>query len=316
LIGILLIIFLGLWTAVGPGFRAAQAADAPLEHPATANPILTDSAVPASPGQLSLQPYWSLSLVAGKLTANWRRVSADGNFRSFQLPVKITYGLLQNLEIYAQMPFIHNWADHVQNPGAPGNRAAGFSGVGDLALTLKYQLLEETAWRPTVSAIFTTDFPTGHRFQTNPARLGLDVLGAGAYAFTGGGNLSKWLGPVYLYANLWYSLSTRESRPPPNLIANPLMAPVHSRDLIICNLAAEYPLTGPWVLLLEGYSTWEVGPLFRRSHEPCGILMGALPGIEYVFNSSWSCELGVALDLAGRNSLFGYTPIFTVIMTY
>jgi hypothetical protein len=44
--------------------------------------------------------------------------------------------------------------------------------------------------------------------------------------------------------------------------------------------------------------------------------MGLLPGIEYVFDSRWSCELGVALDLAGKNSLYGYTPIFTVIMTY
>ena len=76
--------FLGLWMAVGPGFRTAAAADAPPEHPATANPIITDSAVPASPGQLSLQPYWSLDCVAGKLTANWRRVSAGGDFRSFQ----------------------------------------------------------------------------------------------------------------------------------------------------------------------------------------------------------------------------------------
>jgi hypothetical protein len=44
--------------------------------------------------------------------------------------------------------------------------------------------------------------------------------------------------------------------------------------------------------------------------------MGLLPGIEYIFNSRWACELGVALDLAGRNSSYGYTPIFTVIMTY
>jgi hypothetical protein len=59
-----------------------------------------------------------------------------------------------------------------------------------------------------------------------------------------------------------------------------------------------------------------VGPLFHRSHEPCGILMGLMPGIEYVVNPRWAFELGVALDLAGKNSLYGYTPIFTVTMTY
>ena len=223
---------------------------------------------------------------------------------------------MQNLEIYTQMPFIHNGADQVRQAGAPGDHAAEFSGVGDLGLTLKYQLLAETVWRPTVSAIFAVDFPTGHHVQINPARLGTDVQGAGVYAFTAGANLSKWLGPVYLYSNLWYSIANREPGPSTNLIANPLMVPVHGRDLITWNLAAEYPLTGPWVVLLEGYSSWEVGPLLRQSHEPPSILMGLLPGIEYIFNSRWSCELGVALDLAGRNSLFGYTPIFTVIMTY
>jgi hypothetical protein len=316
LIRILLTMLLGLWTAVGPGFRVAAAAGAPPEHPTTANPIITDSAVPAAPGQLSLQPYWSLTFVAGHLTSGWRRGRAGGNFRSFQMPVKITCGLFRNMEIYAQIPFIHNWADHVQDAGAPENRAAGFSGVGDLAVTLKYQLLEETARRPTVSAIFTTDFPTGHHFRTNPARLGMDVLGAGAYAWTFGANLSKWLGPVYLYSNLWYSISSREPGVSPHLVANPLMVPVLGRDLVTWNLAAELPLTAPWVALLEFYSAWEVGPLCRRPHEPPSVLMGLLPGIEYVFNSRWSCELGVAVDLAGKNSLFGYTPIFTVIMTY
>jgi hypothetical protein len=316
LMRILLTMFLGLWVTVGPWFRVATAADAPPEHPATATPIITDSAVPAAPGQLSLQPYWSLAWVAGNLTAGWRRVGARGNFRSLQIPVKVTYGLMRNLEIYAQMAFIHNWAGHVQDAAAPGNRDAGFSGVGDLAVTLKYQLLEETAWRPAVSAILTTDFPTGHHFRTNPARLGTDVLGAGAYAWTCGANLSKWLGPVYLYSNLWYSISSRDPGASPHLAANPLMVPVHGRDLIIGNMAAEWPLTGPWVALLEFYSSWEVGPLCRRPQGPPSILMGLLPGIEYVFNSRWSCELGVALDLAGKNSLYGYTPIFTVIMTY
>jgi hypothetical protein len=94
------------------------------------------------------------------------------------------------------------------------------------------------------------------------------------------------------------------------------MASVLARDLITWNMAAEWPLTGGGVALLEFYSSWEVGPLFRRPRQPPGILMGLLPGIEYVFNPRWSCELGVAVDLGGKNSLYGYTPIFTVIMTY
>jgi hypothetical protein len=315
-IRILFIMLLGLWTAAGPGVRVAAAADAPPEHPATATPIITDTAVPVALGQLSIQPFWAPTFAVGNLSSEWRRMGPGGNFRSLQIPVKITYGLVRNMEIYAQIPFIHNWADDVRVGGAPGNRAAEFSGVGDLAVTLKYQLLEETPRCPTVSAILTTDFPTGHHFHTNPARLDLDVLGAGAYVWTFGANLSKWLGPVYLYSNLWYSISSRETVAPSHLVANPLMAPVLGRDLITWNLAAEWPLVGGWVALLEFYSSWNVGPLGRRAKGPPSILMGLLPGIEYVFNSHWSCELGVAVDLAGKNSLYGCTPIFTVTMTY
>jgi hypothetical protein len=182
--------------------------------------------------------------------------------------VKVTYGLVRNMEIYAQMAFIHNWANQVQESGAPGTRGASFSGVGDLVVTLKYQLLEETARCPTVSAILTMGFPTGHHFRTNPARLGTDILGAGAYAWTLGANLSKWLGPVYLYSNLWYSISSRDPGASRHLIAGPLITPVLARDLITWNMAAEWPLTGGWVALLEFYSSWEVGPLFRRPRPP------------------------------------------------
>jgi hypothetical protein len=312
----LLAIFLGIWIVVAPLFRVAAAGEAPPVHPATAGPIITDSAVPASPGQLTIQPYWSLSFVAGAFSPNWRRVSVWGDFRSLQIPLKVTYGLIPNLEIYAQMAFINNWGSHVDDPKEPGVRAASFSGVGDLAVTLKYQLLKESDRCPTVSAIFTTDFPTGHHYPTNPARLGTDVQGAGTYGFTTGANLSKWVGPVYLSANLWYSVALRDPHPTSHLLANPLMAPVHGRDLIIGNLAAEYPVAGPWVALLEYYGSWEVGPLFRGSHEPPSILMGVMPGIEYIVNSRWACELGVAVDLAGRNSLHGYTPMVTVILTF
>jgi hypothetical protein len=316
LIRILLTILLGIWTAVLPVFGVARAADEGPAPPATAGPIIGESAVPVSPGQWVIQPFVALNFVAGNFTANWQRESAGGNFRSLQIPVRVTYGLSANLEIYGLMAFIHNWADQVNDPNLPGHHAAGFSGVGDLSLTLKYRVLAETTWRPTIAAIFTVDFPTGHHYRVNPARLGVDVQGAGVYAFTGGANLSKWLGSVYLYANLWYSIATGEPGNLTPVISTPLMVPVHGRDQITWNLAAEWPLSGPWVALLEWYSSWTVGPLFHRSHEPPGNLMGLMPGIEYVVNPRWAFELGVALDLAGKNSLYGYTPIFTVTMTY
>jgi hypothetical protein len=204
----------------------------------------------------------------------------------------------------------------VEASGPKGERAADFGGLGDISLSLKYRLLEETPWRPTVSALFQVDFPSGHRYGLNPGRLGTDALGADAFAFTLGGNLSKWLGPVCLYGNLWYSLAASHPAPLARRLSGPLLVPVHARDLITGNLAAELVLRPRWVALLEFYSTWEVGPVFGRSHEPLSAIMGVVPGLEFIFSPRWSCALGVALDLAGKNSPYAYTPIFSVICSF
>ena len=48
--------------------------------------------------------------------------------------------------------------------------------------------------------------------------MGTDEIGGGAYAFTTGLNVSKYVKPFILYANLWYTMQTaftgREDRSP------------------------------------------------------------------------------------------------------
>ena len=286
------------------------------DPPATTGPIIADTAVPIATGHFSLQPYWSLGLVAGKFSPNWRRVTARGNFTSLEMPVKLVYGPAPNTEVYLEGVFFQNWAGQVDLPGLKGSRSAGFAGLGDLYFTAKYQLLEETDSRPTVTALFTVNIPSGHHFPLNPGRLGTDALGGGTWAFTPGVNLAKWLGPVCLYANLWYSFPTRDPGVVANQQASPLLLALHGRDLISGNLAAEWVLTPKWVALLEVYSTWNVGPLFRTSRESLTNDIGVLPGVEYIFSPRWSAALGVAIDLAGKNALYGYTPILTVLLNY
>ncbi len=299
-----------------PFLPAAAVGQPPPEHPDTTGPIITDTAVPPPVGEFYLQPYWSLGLAAGNFSTNWRRVTARGNFASLEIPVKLVYGLAPNLEVNLEGVFFQNWAGQAEKPGTAGSRSASFTGLGDLYLTTKYQLLEETDSQPTVTALFTVNFPTGHHYRLNPDRLGTDALGGGTFVFTPGVNLSKWVGPVYLYANLWYSFPTRDPGTPANQQASPLLLALHGRDLITGNFAAELPLTGKWVALLEIYTTWNVGPLFRPSGEVITHNVGVLPGIEYIFSPRWSAAVGVAMDLVGKNSLFDYTPIVTVIMTY
>jgi hypothetical protein len=292
-----------------------QSGPARWEPPATMGPIITDTAVPAAPGEFSVQPYFSLSFTGGNLTANWRRVSARGNFTSLEFPAKFTYGLAPNLEIYLDAALIQNWASGVKGAGAVSG-AASFGGPGDLFGVAKYQLVAEGAWRPTVSALLGVTFPTGHHYRLNGARLGTDALGSGTFAFTPGLNLSKWLYPVCLYANLWYSFPTRDPGVVPRQQSGPLLPYVHGRDRITGNLAAEWVLAPRWVALLEVYSTWDVGPLLRSSREPLSSLVSLLPALECLVSDHFSMAAGVAVDLAGRNSPYDYTPILTALIKF
>ncbi|MBU4355941.1 MAG: transporter, partial [Proteobacteria bacterium] len=78
----------------GEGFRPEEKEGAKEDEcPATFGPIITDTAIPIDKGKFAIQPTWGLSFVTDSLTQSWRRVSAGGNFKSFGMDWKFTYGL-------------------------------------------------------------------------------------------------------------------------------------------------------------------------------------------------------------------------------
>jgi len=221
---------------------------------------------------------------------------------------KFTYGLINNLEVYLVIPYIHNWASNMDESGPGGERSSQFGGLGDINFTLKYRLVEETETLPTISAIFTPSFPTGHFRHLNPSRLGVDAIGSGSYIFTTGFNVSKYMKPFILYGNLWYSMQTAftsdEGR-------------VYPRDFVTVNLAAEYPITKKWVALLELTSFWDGGRLFGlKANTPPGALVSILPGIEYMATDKFSLALGVNVDLAGKNTDANVTPVLSMVYAF
>jgi hypothetical protein len=300
------------WAADQPPAAAAEGKEAGQnggdECPATFGPIITDTAIPIEKGKFALQPTFGLAFVTHRFTQSWRRVSPGGDFRSFSMEYKFTYGLMNNLEAFVVLPYIHNWASNVDEPAPGGERSANFGGLGDINLTLKYRLVEETPTRPTVTALFAVDFPSGHYKHLNPRFLGTDAIGGGAYVFTVGLNLQKWLRPLILYGNLWYSMQTActgdEGR-------------VYPRDFVTVNLAAEYPLNKKWVALLELTSFWDGGRLFgHKANTPPGALLSVLPGIEYMATEKLSFAFGVNIDLAGKNADAAVTPLLSLVYAF
>jgi hypothetical protein len=301
------------WVAfLAPAWGETTDATSP---PTTAGPIITETVTPIAAGQFAVQPFWGVSLAQGKFSPGWRPTTAGGDFTSFVTLLHLVYGLAENVEVYADFPAIQNWAGQV-NPPAAGNRAADFGGLGDITLAGKYQLCSETERRPTVTPFFSVTFPTGHASGLNPGRLGTDDLGSGAFTFQGGLLLGKWLPPVYLTANLLYTLPTQAPPKVSHSQFGPLLPPVINRGQATFNLAAEWVLNPRWVVLLEYYSTWEVGPLIGKRTGAPAALLGVLPGLEFVLSPRWNIEAGVAIDVAGKNSTYNLTPIVSTAFTF
>lgn len=297
-------------TAPAPGEEAGAGKEEAKEDecPATFGPIITDTAVPMEKGGFAFQPTFSLAFVNGTFTRSWRRISAGGDFTSFAMEYKFTYGLTDNLEVFVVVPYAHNWADHVNEPGPNGERSADFGGIADINLTFKYRLIPEGPRMPTVTALFATDFPCGHYKRLNPGRLGIDAIGGGAYVFTTGLNVSKYIRPFIVYGNVWYSMATDYSDDDGRQ---------HPRDFVTLNLAAEYPLTKKWVALLELTSFWDGGRLIgHQSNVAPAALLSVLPGIEYMATDKFSLALGVNVDLVGKNGDAAVTPMLSMVYAF
>ena len=286
-------------TGRGQGFEPEAEATKGPEIPATFGPLVTDTAIPAEKGSFAIQPTFAYSRVLDNFSHHWGRTSTDGDYQSFAMDYKLTYGLIENLEVFVDIPFAYNWADVHAVSASSGN-------VGDLNLTFKYRIVEETASLPTVTALFATDFPTGD-FKENPHDLGTDVTGGGSYAFTAGFNISKYVAPFILYANVWYSMLTSYDDG----------GPQYPGDIFTLNLAAEYPLTEKWIALLELTSYWSGGRLFgpdtNVSHDA---LLSIIPAIEYMATEHFSLALGLNVDLVGKNTDATIGPLFSVIYAF
>ena len=295
-----------------PGTPAGGAPPAEKKEaaPSTAGPIITDTTIPIETGHVSLSVLTALSLYPGSFSQNWRTVTAGGNFYTYYMPVKVTYGPTKNMEVYLIAPFIDYWGNISPSVGPTGKSSASYAGIGDLTLMGKYNLLPEGDVMPAVSAVAgLASIPTGHASHLNPGFLGVDAIGTGALTFTTGVNLFKWVKPFLLYSNIWINS-------PVNIYQNNYENVV-SREYITFNLAAEYPLSSKFVALLEFYSNWTWSNIYTpQGYQTPETLLGIMPGLEFLATEKLSFSAGASLDLAGKNGVKKYTPMLTASYSF
>lgn len=295
-------------TGRGEGFEHEGEAAKGVEIPATFGPIVTDTAIPVEKGKFAIQPTFGCSVVTDSFDRKWARASAGGDFQSFTMDWKLSYGLMQNMEVFVVIPYVHNWAGSIDVPGPHGERSANSGNLGDINLSLKYRLVEETETLPTVTTLFATDFPSGKFRHLNPDNLGTDATGGGPYVLTPGINVSKYVKPFILYGNLWYSMPTSYRDDDGNQ---------YPGDFVTVNLAGEYPITEKWVGLLELTSFWGCARLFGPDvNVPYESLLSVVPGIEYMATDKLSFALGLNIDLVGKNTDATIAPLLSMVYAF
>jgi hypothetical protein len=266
-------------------------------------------------GNFAIQPFWYLSFRGGKFSQSGKVVSAGQDKISLQNVIELYYGITDNFWVSLfWFYYIYNWVSDIEHPGPGQGRSARLGGSGPLSLTFRYLLFQEQNRRPTITGLFTLGFPTNRGATLSPGTLPAEISGSRAWGFTFGLNLYKYARPIKLYANLWYFIATKD-KTAADIGGGLALESFNARDRIKFNLALEYPWRGkgPWVLLLEMNSFFEVGPIFRPAPlSKASILVTGLAGIEYIPSPEWRFALGCSVDLFGKNALINYTPIFTI----
>ena len=298
----------------GPAEEKQEAA------PTTCGPLISDTCIPIEEHHASLQWLGALNIYSASFSPNWRAVSTKGNFYTFNMPVKLTYGPTKNLETYIVVPFIVDWAGNLDR-GNPlvgithnGERSASYAGLGDITTVAKYLVLEEGDLRPAVTLVGGVGWPSGHAHHLNPRFLATDAVGTGSFNFITGFNLYKWVKPFLLYSNIWLNSPVNMFK----LRSSDVPQAVRNRENVTFNLAAEYPLNKQWILLLEMYSTWfweNPGTETLGFQSPTPVL-GFLPGVEYVYSEKWSFSAGCAFDALGKFGTQYITPMATVYYNF
>jgi len=293
-----------------------QEAQEEITGPPTTGPILTSGALPMGRGNFAIQPYTYVTFLGGEYSPTWKPRGAGKDQTTFGNALSVYYGVTDNFWVSLYWAYyIHNWAYNIRNPEPGGGRTAQSGSYGPLSVTLRYLLVKQHDRWPTVTALFTLGLPSNRGSTVDVGTLPAQVSGSRNWSFTWGVNLHKYARPFILYLNLWYFMATLDKRE--QAVGQGInLERFKPWDLVKFNLAAEIPLRwqgGPWVVLLEMNSFWEVGPVFGPGPDTkASARMTGLVGLEYIFNPQWRLAVGFAFSMLGKNSTIHYTPIITL----
>jgi len=267
-------------------------------------PLVADLADTQDPGKFILEVFPSMVIRTGEFDqqGNVRTLPGGDRDYSFAVPVIPIYGIVKDLEISAEIPFIYNWKSQSGQSAQEGN-------IGDAALKMKYRLFDggEEGWTPSVSMVGRVRFPTGKYEKMAPEKLGVEKTGSGSTMYTLGVNVGKWTKKWQVTANLWYSLPQETT-----------IDGVKTREgnFWFYALAGEYALTEKWSVILEFFGQ-EQGKTEINSQSVDNSesrVLYVLPGLGWEISKKMFLMAGCSYPLLGKNN--AHTIIPTLLFNY
>jgi hypothetical protein len=255
-------------------------------------PLVADFADTNDPGKFILQAFPLMAIRTGNFdqNGNIRYLPSGDRDYSFAVSFVPIYGIMKDLEISAEIPFIYNWKSLSNQSAQEGN-------IGDTALKLKYRLYEggEEGWKPSVSMIGRVRFPTGKYEKLSPEKLEVDKTGSGSYMYSLGIDVGKITKQWQVTANLWYNWPQETNSGGVN---------TREGNFWFYALAGEYAITEKCSVILEFYGQ-EQGKTeidSRSVDNSESRVLYVLPGLGWDISKKMFLMAGCSFPLLGKNN--------------
>lgn len=274
-------------------------------------PLLAGGGNTVAPGSFNIETYLFSTKTYGVYNAQRQTVDTP-NFYSLNPTLSISFGITKFMDFNAAIPYVYN-----------NTQGESSTGAGDATFGLGFQIfkgVKNDFWHPSVRAVVNETFPTGNASDLDPAKLGTDSTGRGAYQTSLVMNFQQAWQFGNNYFNDRLSLgdtlpSTSEVRGVNTFGGTPQTSgKEHLGNQFSADLGMEYSLTKHWVPALDvlyttnGNSTFTGVPgtnsegLPAVENGPSGEALSFAPAMEYNFNSHWGIIAGPWFSVSGRNA--------------
>ena len=292
-------------------------------NPWYAGPLLTPGPNNLPPGLFNIQPY---------LFFTWNYAKFKDNRSSESIPT-----LFSMKPTFSFQAGLLSWLDAIVGISAVYNRQSNQTSFefGDTSLSLGFQLLRETPYRPALRFSITESFPTGSYRNLNSTKAGIDASGIGAYVTSFNliaGKVVWWVSthPMAFRAAFNYSIPTNAQVKGFHAFGGGFdtKGTVNIGHTVSGNFAVEYSFTKYWVFALDtvykyqNRSTFSGNPGFN--FEGTTAINGALsndlfslaPALEYNPSSNMGFLTGIWVPVTGRNTSHFISYILSMFYTW